>query len=115
MAIVLLVAPADPKEEPAALYARKILQNMALAAEMLLKCHQEGFAMLWHSQDATPQEIFDHLGEEAANVMLYSSDAVRLMLGVATGRQFVDMQPSEYTPPVPYTINQNGTVTVGVH
>lgn len=109
----LLIQPPTVQEEaPAERAARQILQRMTAAAADLLASHQEMYRRLWHSEDATPEEILQHIGTRGGELFIRGGDTVEFLLGVNTGRPIASMAPSEYAPPVPYTINSDGTVTL---
>lgn len=65
------------------------------------------FQQVWNNQNGlTPQQIFDAFG----------TDAVQLFVIAGTIQDAVNhIQPSTLngTPPLPYVIHQDGTVTVG--
>lgn len=109
----IIIPPAEiPVEDPAAVYARQIIQTMTQGAEALLAAHQRAYHMLWKSADATPARILEEMGKRAAEAFVRGGDTVGFLLGQHTGRPIAQMQASDYQPPVPYTIHEDGTVTL---
>jgi hypothetical protein len=92
--------------------AREILQRMTQAGVDFVSSQQWCFDRLWKSPDATPQEILAKIGPRAIELFQRGGDAVAFVLGVHTGRPIASMEPSEYTPPVPYTVHPDGTITL---
>ena len=64
------------------------------------------FQLLWHSTDKTPQEVCDVMGTDAAKGFLAHAKLQELIY-------LIDPTWVPLVPPVSYTINQNGTVTIG--
>lgn len=64
------------------------------------------YDLLWHNQDVQPQEICDQLGNEAYKMF---ENAMRWIQAI---KQF---DPTWEYPPAPneFTINEDGTVTIG--
>jgi hypothetical protein len=102
-------APTEAADERA---AREILQRMTQAGVEFINAQQWCFDRLWKSPDATPQQILAKIGPRALEVFQRGGDAITFILGVHSGRPIASMTPDEYTPPLPYTVHQNGTITI---
>ena len=78
---------------------------------------KEAFARIWNRQDGvTPQQMFDQAGTNAGNLFAAANASVAYFtaMAAANGQTLANyLQPADYTPPLPYTINADGTVTVG--
>lgn len=109
---ILLPQIQVPTEAPDDRAAREILQRMTTTAEMILQSHQWIFQRLWDSSDATPDEILLKIGTRGQELFERGGDIVRFLLGADTGRPVASMQPDEYVPPLPYTVNQDGSITL---
>lgn len=68
--------------------------------------HKSLWNMIWHNSIATPQEIFDLFGQNAVKLFQLSSALQHLLTEVLNGYEMM-------SPPYEYTINEDGTVTVG--
>ena len=112
MPAILLPTVDSPVEASDDRAAREILQRMTQAGIDFVTSQQWCFDRLWKSPDATPQEILAKIGPRALELFQRGGDAVAFVLGATTGRPIASMEPSEYTPPVPYTINPDGTITL---
>ena len=109
MLLPTVEAPSEPADERA---AREILQRMTQAGIDFVNAQQWCFQRLWHSPDATPQQILAKIGPRALEVFQRGGDAITFILGVHSGRPIASMTPDEYTPPLAYTVHQNGTITI---
>lgn len=68
--------------------------------------YNESFEMFWSEENVTPQERCDMLGNQAYKVFEDSMDRIVHLM---------KYQPT-WNPPIPpykYTINEDGTVTIG--
>lgn len=109
-----LISPVTAEPIPAAKrHANNILNSMSRLAKTLVDTHQQIYKETWHSTDATPQEIFNSLGSNGVNLLLRGGDLVVFLLGAQTGRPICIMDPAEYTPPVNYSVNVDGSITLG--
>lgn len=97
---------------PAKQHAISIQNNIARVAKFNIDMHQSIFKELWHSRDATPQEILDEIGTNGESIFLRGYDLVQFLLGVHSGRPICIMQPNEFMPPVEYTVNPDKSVTL---
>ena len=109
MLLPTVETPTEPADERA---AREILQRMTQAGVDFVNAQQWCFDRLWKSPDATPQQILAKLGPRAVEVFQRGGDAITFILGVHNGRPIATMTPDEYTPPLAYTVHQNGTITI---
>jgi hypothetical protein len=102
-------APTEPPDERA---AREILQRMTQAGVDFVNSQQWCFDRLWKSPDASAAQILAKIGPRAVELFLRGRDAVDFITGAHSGRPIASMEPSEYTPPVPYTAHPDGTITI---
>jgi hypothetical protein len=109
---ILLPTVEVPTEAADERAAREILQRMTQAGVDFVNSQQWCFDRLWKSTDATPQQILAKIGPRALELFQRGGDAVAFVLGATTGRPIASMEPSEYTPPVPYTVHEDGTITI---
>lgn len=109
---ILLPTVDAPTEAPDERAAREILQRMTQAGVDFVDSHQWCFERLWHSSDATPQQILAKIGPRALELFQRGGDGVQFILGVHNGRPIASMEPEEYTPPLPYTAHQDGSITI---
>lgn len=109
----LLIQPPPPlAETPAKRIARQILQRKADCAAYIVSSHQEIFAWLYSSEGVPPADILAELGTNAREIFVRGADIVGFIIGQHTGRPIAQMEPHEYTPPIPITIHDDGTVTI---
>lgn len=99
-------------EAPDERAAREIRQRVTQAGIDFVNAHQWCFQRLWHSLDATPEQILAKLGTHALDIFQRGGDGVEFVLGVHNGRPIASMTPDEYTPPRPYTVHGDGTITI---
>ena len=73
----------------------------------IIQRHNALWNMIWNNRlGFTPQQIFDQFGTEASELFVFSGQMQTMLVSIN----------SEYVPLVPpynYTINADGTVTVG--
>lgn len=67
--------------------------------------YQTSFDLVWKNPNSTPQEIFNRLGCQAVQLFLRARAVVSCL-------KEIDPSYVDPVPPVEYTINDNGTVTV---
>ena len=82
-----------------------ICHNNASLANLIINA-EYSFNLFWNNPSATPQQICDKLGTSAASAFDTSNKVFTLI---------ISLQPS-YTPPtapLAFTINDDGTVTIG--
>lgn len=84
-----------------------ILNDLAIKSlEDYKNSYQRTFEWLWYNANATPQELLNGLGSEAYKLFVSAQKVIT---------HITELDPTYVYPPAPYeyTINQNGTVTVG--
>lgn len=85
--------------------AQNLSTKNMIALDMLKRNYEDAFNCLWHNPNATPQEILDVYGSNAAQLFLVSRDTAL----------FIKSVDPTYEPPVlpkEFTINPDGTVTI---
>ena len=96
----------DPNTEvEVADVVKKIKLSNLVLYKKILQAVNDGFSIIWGNKNFTAQEIFDAFGTEAKDLFILSSDLQTLL--AKANPSFEPM-----IPPHPYTINQDGTVTV---
>ena len=95
-------------QTPAQKAATRIRQQSASIHAALLGAHQIIFHALWHTPDATPQEILTELGGDAAGLFYTGSRAVEIVLSQKPDALTED----QYMPPQAPIINPDGSVTL---
>jgi hypothetical protein len=111
---ILLPTIDSPVEASDDRAAREILQRMTQAGVDFVNSQQWCFDRLWKSTDATPEQILAKIGPRALELFQRGGDAVAFVLGAHNGRPIASMSPEEYTPPVPYTVHGDGTITINI-
>lgn len=109
---ILLPTVEAPTEAPDERAAREILQRMTQAGIDFVESHQWCFQRLWNSPEVSPEEILAKIGSRALELFQRGGDGVAFVLGVHNGRPIATMAPEEYTPPRPYTVHQDGSITL---
>jgi hypothetical protein len=77
--------------------------------------HQRIFPLVWSSNDYTPVEFFAEAGTQAVKFMQIAGENVEHIAALAAidGKTLNDfLDPSEYMPPVAYTVHEDGTITL---
>ena len=69
---------------------------------------KEGFRLFWHHSQATPQQMADKFGVNCCALFDRHVAAVSFLLTLG-----VELDPSDYTPPLAFTRNADGSVTIG--
>ena len=111
----MLTPPPPPADPAAQVAARTIFQEVSYELQRRIALHQNLFQKVWHSTDYTPQQFFDECGAQGAKFLAIAGANVEHIasLAVIDGKTLNDLiDPSEYTPPVSYSINQDGTITL---
>lgn len=83
----------------------------------LVRSFKESFSKVWFNEHHTPQEIFTEFGTSGGSFFLAAQAAVQFIATFAqiNGQTLEDyLAESDYTPPLAYTINNDGTVTITV-
>jgi len=111
----MLTHPPKPADPAARAAVRTIFQEVSYELQRRIALHQNLFQKVWHSTDYTPQEFFDECGAQGAKFLAIAGANVEHIaaLAVIDGKTINDlMDPAEYVPPVSYSINQDGSVTL---
>jgi hypothetical protein len=111
-----LTPPAEPPAEPPARVAvRKLFLTPHEELTRRAAIHREGFALVWRSGTHSAAEYFAEAGTDGALFMEIAGTNVQHIAMVATmiGKTLHDyLAPEDYTPPVSYTIHEDGTITI---
>jgi hypothetical protein len=99
----------DNTPDPAQYVAAFIDEARTTAIVMLASMLKNSFLLLWDSRDVTPQQIVDKFGINAGTIFANHAACVTFLLSLDANA----LHPSEYTPPYKFTINEDGTVTIG--
>ena len=75
------------------------------SVENLIINHTTGFSLVWDNPKATPAEVFGVLGSQGAKAFANSYATQLLIKQLKPDYELL-------VPPAPYTINEDGTVTV---
>ena len=92
-------------EEKQAAAKAQILARVSQSVGMIQNQFTAMFASVWMNPELTPQQVFDAMGTDAASLF---------QLAGLTQNFLNTLKPGlcVQQPPVAYTINQDGTVTV---
>lgn len=99
-----IIDPSVPVQELQNTVLRIKQNNLDFWKEMD-QTHRRIFNMVWHNKDFTPKQIIDAFGKDAADLFIFSGDIQNVLAGVNPSYE-------PCVPTKPYTINQDGTVTV---
>ena len=104
----------EPQPNAAEATARQLIAYIEREAVRRAGEHVDGWRAVWANHEATPQQICEALGTEAAKFFAVASDNVRHLATVAAtcGLQITDLLPAEVLQSPPIKINPDGTVTV---
>lgn len=84
-------------------------RSMQLSFTRLVYDFKSNFDQVWNNPlGLTPQQVFDSFDTSAAQLFLIASS-------IQTAINTIVPNTATQTPPYNYTINQDGTVTVGAH
>ena len=106
MSIITIANENETQQDIVAGVKDRIVANSTGMFRRMKQEHARIFNMLWNNPKATPQEILDQYGEEAAALFSFSSQIQAMATAIDPG--FVAL-----VPPYEYTINPDGTVIVG--
>lgn len=76
--------------------------------ETLANKTKRAFDLMWRNDRATPAEMAEALGTNAAACFEAHAATVQFLLS----RDPSLLAPEDYTPPVDYTLNQDGSLTI---
>lgn len=88
--------------------AAQVDQSRSFILKQLIRTTKETFKKVWKNSEATPQEILNEFGTNAAIIFNNYGAAVQFILTVDP----TALKPEDYTPPLKYTINTDGSVTI---
>ena len=112
----MLTHPPQPADPAARAAVRTIFQEVSYELQRRIALHQNLFQKVWgQSNEYTPQEFFDECGPQGEKFLAIAGANVEHIasLAVIDGKTLNDLiDPSEYVPPVSYSINQDGSVTL---
>ena len=92
---------------PAHLALKQAESQAAHALNLLTIACVESFRRLWHNPNVTPAEMLAAMGTNAAAAFEQHARTVQYLL--ASG---VTLDAADYTPPLAYTINDDGSITL---
>ena len=111
----MLTPPPVPTDPPARAAVRRIFSETAEELQRRIAMHQRIFPLVWSSNEYTPDEFFAEAGTQAVKFMQIAGENVEHIQALAAidGKALNDfLSPSEYVPPLPYTVNQDGSITL---
>ena len=65
------------------------------------------FNRIWHGETITPAQYLAVMGNKAVDAFALHAASVQLLLQAG-----VTITPDQYTPPLTYTMHQDGTITL---
>lgn len=101
-----IIKPVAQESSPGLLEKGKIVASLNSEFRQLTVAYNKLFKSVWENPLVTPQEVFNAFGPDAKQLFTIAS-AIQSALNT--------IQPGTITaqPPLPYTIHEDGTVTVG--
>lgn len=96
--------------------ADRLLRALDREIQRRISLHQQMFALVWRSEEATPDDIVAAMGTKAAAFFDFANENVA---HIARGAALVGetlatyLRPEDYEPPRVATRNADGTVTLG--
>ena len=104
---IITIANENETQQDVVAEAKKRIVGMSTAMFWRLKQeHARIFNQLWNNPKASPQEILDEYGTDAASLFSFSSQ-------IQTMAASIDSSYVPVVPPYEYTIKPDGTITVG--
>ena len=111
----MLTPPPHPHDPPARASVRLIFSRCAEELQRRIALHQNLFQKVWGQfNEYTPQQFFDECGPQGEKFLAIAGANVAHIaaLAVIDGKTLNDLiDPSEYIPPVAYTVS-GGVVTL---
>jgi hypothetical protein len=104
MALNLINQPQLTPAEQVLLLMQKTDEEVILFVAIKAR---EAFNSFWRNPSATPFEIAERLGTNAANVFSRHAATVKFLLSQNPGI----LAPEDYTPPIPYRLETDGSLT----
>lgn len=83
----------------------QLLVQMQMSFRRLSLDFEDLFTKVWENQDLTPQEVMDAFGTDAVQLFILAQATETYLNTILPGT-------ISATPPLPYAINENGTVTI---
>jgi hypothetical protein len=87
----------------------QLKSQMSASFVGLLTSFKGLFEKVWNHPDLTPQEVMDSFGTEAKDLFILSQATCDYLNAIVPGT----ITDANSTPPYEYTINDDGTVTIG--
>jgi len=106
MSIITIANENETQQDIAAGVKDRIVANSTGMFRRMKQEHARIFNLLWNNPKATPQEILDQYGTDAAELFSFS-------LQIQTMAKAIDPGYVPLVSPYEYTINRDGTITVG--
>lgn len=98
---------------PAQIAADEIRTAIGSLVAKMVSTQKTIFHKLWKPEaPLITQDILDALGPDAAQLFELGSVNVEMILRLYAGAEPPVITPDEYVPPKPYTIHEDGTVTL---
>lgn len=107
--------PPPPQESKAEIAVRETFREMAEENQRRIAMHQRTFRRAWLSLEYTPAEFFEAAGNQGVRFMQIGGASKNHLAALAAieGKTLDDyISSEEYDPPVPYTPNPDGTITI---
>jgi phosphoglycolate phosphatase-like HAD superfamily hydrolase len=94
--------------------ALQIKRGVAQLAEHLIISWNQSFDKLWNNPRATPAELLEELGTDAAEVFQLSAATVQFLATILTGRRQaeLDLILAKVQSIPPFTVHQDGSITL---
>jgi hypothetical protein len=106
MGIIEITNESEVQQDKAVLVKKRIVDMSTNMFKRMKQEHARIFNMLWNNPKASPQEILDEYGTDAAELFSFS-------LQIQTMAKAIDPTYVRLVSPYEYTINPDGTVTIG--
>ncbi len=93
--------------------AEELIEMCNNGAKQLVDAHQLPFNKLWkRTQElgVDPQDVLNELGSKGETMFTLASELVTFILGGYGNTPIANLNPTEYTPPFNYEIDETGTV-----
>ncbi len=110
-----LIPPPPPTEPVARTAVRSLFESVHQELVRRSNIHKAGFALVWRSGTHSAAQFFEEAGPDGGLFMQIAGTNVAHIATVAAmiGKTLHDyLHPDDYVPPRPYTINEDGTVTL---
>jgi hypothetical protein len=101
----MFTEPELTEEQKAVNEVKRFIYESNVAVKMLEGSLRFCFDMVWSNPNATPAKIFEVLGTQGAKTFSDSWEVQQLVKKLNPSFEYL-------VPPIPYTINEDGTVTI---